>query len=616
MCGIVGAVGPASPERRAALDRAVTALHHRGPDGSGTWLGEFADLGHTRLAILDTSAAAAQPMVDPESGCVLVVNGEIYNFVELRRELEAKGHSFRSSGDSEVLLRSYLEWGEACLERLNGMFAFALADPRRQAVLIARDRFGEKPLHLARHNGSVWFASEVKALLAAGVVRPRSNERYLFGFLATGDLGHPTETAFADVDQLRAGHAGWIDPSGRLETWSWWEVPGAEAAAEARRDAGTGSLEHLGQLLDDAVAIRLRSDVPVGTSLSGGIDSTLVLSAVRARRPDGEIHAFTAGFPGSPLDELPTATATAARLGIQLHAVPLGAEDLVPAVDALHRAHETPTETPSVFAQYRVMQAAFDAGITVLLDGQGGDETWAGYPKYAAIALTDELVHGQLARAVRRERAWRATQGVTLRPAVSRYLGLIGGPPVRRALTTAFRFGPRWLSDSYRRRHWHFDPVDGVDLPAARFGSMAVDAQRRDLDRVMLPRLLRVADRNSMAWSREVRLPYLDHRLVELGLAWPLAGKLDGGWTKEPLRRLLDGRGATDVARKVGKLAFMPPTAQWLTHPDLEERGRSAWHRLHRAGFLASPDPVPSVLARWRVLSLVTWADVFGVPLP
>ena len=588
-------------------------MAHRGPDGSGVADVGFAVLGHTRLAVLDTSDQAEQPMVDVESGCTIAFNGEIYNYVELRAELAAKGHRFRSTGDTEVLLRSYVEWGEGCLDRLNGMFAFAVTDPGRRGVLLARDRFGEKPLHLVRTAGTTWFASEAKALFAAGAVAPCVDARQLFGFLATGDLGHPTRTAFDGIEQLPGGHAAWVDAGG-LRTWRWWSVP--EDPAGSGYAGRPVPPEEIADLVLDAVDIRLRSDVPVGTSLSGGIDSTLLLSLVRSVRPDGEIHAFTAGFPGQPSDELPAATDTAARLGVRIHPVPLEAPDLDAGLTALHLAHESPVESPSVLAQYRVMQAASEAGITVLLDGQGGDETWAGYPEYVRAALSDELLTGRFGRAYARSRGWRAVQGAPLRPAASRYVALVGGARARRlALRAATTAGPRWLAPAYRRRHRSFDPLDGVAFPAARIGHVAPASVARDQDRVMLPRLLRYADRNSMAWSREVRLPYLDHRLAALAASLPLADRIAPGWTKEPLRRLLADRGMGDVARRTGKVAFMPPNRAWMEHPETVERTAEAWSLLFRSGLVAAPTPVDAVLPRWRVLSAATWADQFGVRL-
>ena len=615
MCGIAGAVG-GDPVRRAhRVARAVDALGHRGPDGRGALDVGPVSLGHTRLAVIDPSAASDQPMVDRESGCAVVYNGEVYNYVELRRRLEAEGQTFESAGDTEVLLRAYLAWGTACLPQLNGMFAFALWDPGEQAVLVARDRFGEKPLHLVDDGDTVWFASEARALLAAGVVGPRADHDVVFRYLATGDGGHPTRCAFAGIAQLPAAHAAWLRPGegvGRI--WRWWQMPPrlVTGAAPGDLDAVTGQAD---ELLGDAVALRLRSDVEVGTSLSGGTDSSLVLDGIRRARGDGPIHAFTASFPGSATDELPAAAALARDLGATLHPVVLGPADLERDLAAVIRANERPVESTSVVAQFAVMRAAADAGVTVLLDGQGADESWAGYPKYAAMALTDDLVTGRLATAGRRRAAWRAAHGAALSPATSRYLSLLGAPRTRRwgwgALTGVW---PGWISRSYRRATADPDPLSGATLPATALGRVADDAPGLDVTRILLPRLLHYADRNSMAWSREIRLPFLDHRLVELAATTSMDVRLAAGWTKEPLRRALERRGRPDIARAPAKVAYMPPDT-WMTAPATVERTRAAWDDLFGQGLLTSPRPVASPLVRWRVLALATWADEFGIRL-
>ncbi len=551
-------------------------------------------------------------MIDEASGCVLTYNGEIYNYVELRRLLEADGHRFHSSGDTEVLLRSYLQWGTGCLDRLNGMFAFAVWDPRSRRVLVARDRFGEKPLYLLHAEGRVWFSSEVQALISAGVLRARANHDYIFRFLATGDVGHPTECAFIGPTQLPAAHAAWININGVTDRWRYWKLP-----QEIRNDNQIGDVSNdVVELVRDSVALRLRSDVEVGTSLSGGTDSSLVLDAIRQNRPDGTLHAFTASFPGSPNDELPAARLLADKLSVTLHPVPLDGTDLARDLVAVVRANERPIESASVVAQYRVMGAAAEAGVTVLLDGQGADETWAGYPKYAAMALTDELATGRLGAARARRSAWRSVHGQSLTPAMARYLVLTGGPRSRRAGWDALRqIWPPWISRTYRMGRSAADPLSGSPLPAAHLGRVASAAPSLDVTRIQLPRLLHYADRNSMAWSREVRLPFLDHRLVELGATTPLAIRLASGWTKEPIRRALEQRGWGDVARRPDKQAFMPPHEQWMTTETSKNLIDDAWRFVAAAGLLATPEPRGTLLVRWRVLALATWAEEFRTSL-
>ena len=614
MCGIVGVVASISGNRRPPLDRAVAALGHRGPDGSGMFEGPGIALGHTRLSIIDPTTASDQPMTHPETGCVLVFNGEIYNYQELRELLKGRGHHFLSAGDTEVLLHSYLEWGDRCVEELNGMFAFAVWDPRTGSVFMARDRVGEKPLHLCRSDGDLWFSSEIKALVAAGAAQLVPDPDYMFGFLAAGDLGHPRRTCLEGVQQLPAGHAARITTGSApaINTWPFWQV--GRGAERALRSGDVSAA--FDALFRDSIRLRLRSDVPLGTSLSGGLDSSLVLATVREMRPAGELHAFTASFPGSAADELPRAHAVADRVGATIHPVPLHASDLVEGLDAMILANEGPVESPSTFAQFEVMAEARRVGITVLLDGQGADETWAGYDKYTSVALLDRILTLHPAGAFRLAADWRTVRGRTPRPAIDRYIGLVGGATARSALAPmAMRLGAPWLSVRYRKAHRATDVLDGA-AAQARIGDVAACNALLDLSRITLPRLLRYADRNSMAWSREVRLPFLDHRLIELSTQVPMRSKVVGGWTKEPIRRALSRLGLEDVARRRDKLAYMPPTDEWLSHPALDLRVRDAWSSLYRAGYLASPRPVAAALPRWRVLSIFVWAQTMGIELP
>ena len=611
VCGIAGVVADARPSGDGRLAPMLAALGHRGPDGQGQFEAGGVGLAHTRLAIIDPTAASDQPMLDEATGCALVFNGEIYNYRELREELRRSGHHFRSAGDTEVLLRAYLGWGEGCLDRLNGMFAFALWDPRRGEVLLARDRLGEKPLQLCRHDGALWFASEVKALLAAGLAPAAPNHPYLLRFLALGDLGHPVETPFASVTQLPAGHCAWVSPGPTVRTRPYWRAPEPIPEGAAVGDVAGAFAD----LFVDSVDLRLRSDVPLGTSLSGGLDSSAVLATVRRHHPEGELHAFTASFPGTAADELPRARLVAERLGVTIHPVPLGAADLDTGLEAMITANEGPVESPSTFAQFEVMREAAKAGITVLLDGQGADETWTGYEKYVGLAVVDRFVTGRPAAGVALARQWRSVRGGLPRAPLGRYAALLSGSTVRARLgSLGLRVQGRWLADGYRRAH-RGDPLDGNPLGRARFGGVSCANARADLDRITLPRLLRYADRNSMAWSREVRLPFLDHRLVELAARTPFDQKVVRGWSKEPVRRLLEDLGLPEVARRRDKRAYMPPNDQWMAYPAIDARVRAGWADLHRAGVLAHPEPSGGAIRRWRVLAVATWASAFGVSL-
>ena len=613
MCGIAGVLGGDPDARRAALRRLVEGLRHRGPDGQGWSENDAIDLAHTRLAVLDPTDAASQPMRDPASGCVLLFNGEIYNYVELRDILRSFGHRFTSTGDTEVLLAAYLQWDDDFLDRLNGMFAIAIWDPRRRALLLARDRFGEKPMHLYRTQTSLWFSSEAGALVVAGIAPAEIDEEAIWRYLAFGDLGHPSKTCFSGITQLPPASATWIDATGaEIRRWTWWSPP-MPRPRERRARWTTGDSAELLNLFTDSVRIRLRSDVPVGTSLSGGLDSSTVLATMRALHPNGELHSFTASFPNSDADELPLARRVADYLDVLVHPVPLSSADLCNDIDAMARANDQPVEAASQYAQYAVMRCAREAGVTVLLDGQGADETWGGYEKYVSIEMMDKLLTGHLGGALARARSRKGVTGAAPKLDPNRYFPLALRPALAKLVLSGRSFvQPAWLSAEFRHRYRNVDPTDSIDIPR-RLGHAASTACYLDVMRVTLPRLLRYGDRNSMAWSREVRLPFLDHRLVEFALQIPLEIKLDDGWTKTPIRCLLENLGLPETARRRDKKAYMPPQTAWLEHPVLSARVREGADELFEAGYLARAEPPQGVVPQWRILSLTAWLSAFAI---
>lgn len=602
MCGIVGAVGLDQPPDPDVQDSVIGSLEHRGPDAGGAWFGQGVWLGFRRLSILDLSSRADQPMVDPASGVAIVYNGELYNYLELRRDLEAQGASFATTGDTEVLLRGYLRWGDGLFERCNGMWAVAVCDPSRAGVLLCRDRFGEKPLHLGRHpTGSWWFASEPTALRAAGVGTGRPDVSRLLGFLALGDIEDPARSYLEGIDQVEPGTSLHLTPDGPVAPRRWWRL--ADVVQEAW-SAPPLADEEVRARLDEAVALRLRSDVAVGTSLSGGIDSSAVVASLRAVDPSRELHAFTASFPGQPIDEWDRAAIVGRRFGLALHRVEPTPTGFLADLDVLVDRQGGPIESPTVYAQWCVFRAAHDAGVTVLLDGQGADETWGGYPKHVGFAIGDLLLHGRLDRARRALALWRR-------------LGSLPAPDVRQAagllLPGAWRAPAR--SALVDRRRGVLGPIfDGVattDPQGSAVGGLLERAAVADLGRVVLPRLLRYADRNSMAWGREVRLPFLDPAVLDAGLRSDWSAGMAQGWTKLALRRVASVRLPDAIVWRRDKTAYETPDAAWLARPDVDEAVRQAARSLTSLGVLRRPEAAG--LSPWRVLSLSRFLDRYGL---
>jgi asparagine synthase (glutamine-hydrolysing) len=602
MCGIAGAVGlqhaPAEPARRAVLD----GISHRGPNAEGDRYREGTWLGFRRLSILDLNSRADQPMVDEATGTAIAYNGEIYNFVELRRDLEGHGHRFSTSGDTEVMLRGYLEWGEGVFARCNGMWACAIDDPTAEGVLLSRDRFGEKPLYTGRHpDGSWWFASEIRSLVDIGVGDRRLDLERAFGFLALGDVEDPSGSYFAGITPLPAGTIAVLSATGRSSPQAWFCLDDLMSEAVSR---GPGSDEEVRDALDRAVELRLRSDVEVGTSLSGGVDSSAVVASLRAVDAERTLHAFTASFPGRDIDEWGRAKQVGERFGVALHRVEPTPEGFVDELDAMVDHQGAPIESPTVYAQWCVMRRANEEGVTVLLDGQGADETWGGYLKYAGFALADGVGRGRLPSSAGMVRAWQSLGGLP-RVDVPQLAGLATGERTRTRLVGV-------LADRRRRPLGPaFADVAVRDVQAPGRGPLMERAARSDLRRVVLPRLLRYADRNSMAWSREIRLPFLDPEVVRLGIGSNWFDGFASGWSKLALRRAVDSRLPKEITWRREKTAYEVPVNEWLRRPDLSALVDQAGNDLADLGLLASPST--AALDPWRVLSLARLVDRYGL---
>ena len=473
-----------------------------------------------RLAILDLSPLGHQPLASTDGRVWIVHNGEIYNYLELRTELESAGHRFRGHSDTEVALAAYREWGVGCFERFNGMWAQAIWDSGRRTLVLSRDRFGVKPLYVADAGEGVAFASEIKALVGAGFVRPSADEPAVAAFLATGRIDADGErTCFAGVRQVLPGTFVELPLEGAGHTTRYYDVV-AGAAGAGDRD--------LGVLIRDAVAIRLRSDVPVGSCLSGGTDSSAIVALAQARRTgDVPISTFTFSSPEPGQDDWPFARIAAEHVGARSFVVGPPENDLVALLERVAVEQDEPLGSGSVLAQRQVMGLAHEQGLKVLLDGQGGDEVLAGYGYYVAARLADLAARGRVgawtrevaaARGTGQSLAWltRATVGELRRPAVA---------------------GER--------------------------------LRRLQIDDLLhhLPALLHYEDRNSMAVSIETRLPFLDYRLVELGLALPGDEKLRDGWTKLALRRAIEHDLPESIVWRRDKMQFSAPQAAWLAGP-------------------------------------------------
>ena len=583
MCGIFGVVGHIEPDEAAACR---DLLAHRGPDGAGLWSGRGVTLGHRRLSILDLSDRGAQPMARADGRYHIVYNGEAYNFVEVRAELEALGETFEGDGDTEVILAAYAVWGPDCLRRFNGMWALAIWDDREQALFLARDRFGKKPLFYARTRHGFVFASEMKAILPLlDRVEPHDeltrSSRRIMHYESTD------ECLIQGISRFPAGHHGLLR-DGNLRLTRWWhtldhlvEVPPTfEERAELFRE-----------LFLDACRIRMRSDVPIGCALSGGLDSSAVLCGVAhvaANAPGSRAsrdfqHAFHAGFPGTPQDETRYARRVAEHLDIPLTTLSV---DPRPAVGDIFRQlylfeemHLTPP-LPFMLTYGAIRQG----GVTVTLDGHGTDECFAGYLFLAKEALADAGLD------------FRAAGSVT----DAYYHGRPASPQ--------FPNPPRWRfvldyhADRLRRRLRGRGGVACRDADHPRWAGL--DHLTRALyvatHESILPTLLRNYDRYSMASGVEIRMPFMDHRIVTLAFSLAWDDKVRDGYTKAVVREGVRPFVPADIAWRRTKIGFNSPIVDWMKGPLRE----FFLDETHSAAFAGSA-LVDQSLARTRLEAVI-----------
>lgn len=543
MCGIGGVFGGAVPP--GALEAMAEEMKHRGPDDSGVWAGPEGGMAFRRLAIIDLDPRSSQPM---QLGDLhMVFNGEIYNYLELRTQLESIGHVFETAGDAEVLLHAWAEWGAGALDRLNGMFAFAIWDAGRMELTLASDPFGEKPLYWTEAGGLIYFCSDIRGLMRALPVIRTPSEEPLAAFVANGFMPEVDRSFFLGVNRLPAASLlRWRD--GNATVRRYW-APGEVEVPRSYPQA----VEELRSLLEDSVRLRLRSDVPVGTSLSGGVDSSSVLALAALLGGEATRHAFTASFPGSPKDEWGLAELAASRSGVTRHhrVLPSGTE-AIRDLPALVRDQEEPFGSLSIYAQWRVYQAAKETGVTVLLDGQGGDELFGGYPGTEAWARRAE----GFVPAV----GWALGERSRVRDLALAYGS--DSMPARAVAAFRARQASPYASREAKR-------ASGLREYEERHASSPL---RRELERqafeTSLPSLLRYADRDSMAHSREVRLPLLDRRIADFALSCPPSYLSDGGWSKRILRDAVRDLVPAAILESRDKIGFEPPQARWLGEPE------------------------------------------------
>lgn len=605
MCGIAGIVYfTENRVRQAEILSMTNTLEHRGPDGEGTWISETATVGfgHRRLSIIDLSDAGRQPMQYAQNRFTITYNGEIYNYLELRDFLISKNYRFISQSDTEVILAAFHYWGKDCLQQFDGMFAFAIWDEFEQKLFCARDRFGEKPLYFYKDNDRFFFASEMKAIFSLGVkkeINRKSVFEYLL-FLTTENPFVPSQTFYTTISQLPASSYLVVSIDGQMKFQKYWDID------TTTRFKGTDkqAYETFGSLFNHSIQTRMRSDVPIGSSLSGGLDSSAIVCIVnKILKKDTEQHVFSARFPGFVKDEgvyISEVHKQCTHAGIVQHEAFPSDESMLNNLDRIMYYQEQPFGSASIAAQYEVMKLAAENNIRVLLDGQGADELLSGYSLFFESYLKQLLVRNPMRYTTEKN---KLTEINGHQPNLFNFTDLFSAffPKSYKKIGNQRR---KMLTNNHALFHGiHAELVEefkSVSNPV--FSSPDLKAH---LKFMMLSRglneLLRYADRNAMAHSVEVRLPFLNHRLVEFVFSLPESYFIRDGWTKFILRKSMENILPTAIQWRKDKIGYEPPQAEWMKNRRLIEMTKSAQEKLMKDKILSYQE---SIKPNWHHLML------------
>ena len=621
MCGIAGRFNDdrAQSVDRDLLESMTDAVMHRGPDAAGYYHAPGVGLGHRRLSIIDL-ATGDQPIGNEDGQVQVVFNGEIYNFAEVRTELIARGHRFRTGSDTEIIVHGYEEWGERCVERFRGMFAFALYDARAHRLLLARDRLGVKPMYYAQVPGGIVFGSEIKSLLQDPAVprewRPEAIDTYLTLLFIPAP-----QTIYAGVHKLPPAHT-LVAERGTITLRRYWDLE-FTGTGDPRREEEY--LEELDALLREAVSLRLISDVPLGAFLSGGIDSSTVVSYMKETSATTPVT-IAVGFDNAAYDETSHAEAVARHLGCEFHAL-VASPEIETLLPTLAWHFDEPFADSSAIPTYYVSRAARQL-VTVALSGDGGDELWAGYAHHR-VEQAEQRARGALGPG--RHLASLIGRALPLSVRGARSLRHIGASSdyayaMKHASNGTFEQGAkdRLYSSDFTRALGGADPLSSLRdaYNAFRSADPMDRAMYADARVYMVDDVLTKVDRMSMAVSLEAREPLLDHKLLEFAARVPVALKLKDGRSKYLLRRILERRVPRAIVDR-GKSGFAAPIGDWLRGPladmtsgllldgRLRDRGLFNQHEVqrlwddHRTGRVQHPHRL------WQLVMLELWFRTF-----
>jgi len=632
MCGIAGIIDSEGfPANK--LEEMATMIRHRGPDDEGyfTWgktredqffkgsdtidaLGSLPQLNeekvqvglaHRRLAILDLSEKGHQPMVDPSTKNVIVFNGEIYNYKEIVSELKELGYQFNSNSDTEMILKAFAEWGPNCVQRFVGMWAFAIWTGEK--LFCSRDRFGIKPFYYVQKEYFA-FASEIKALLKAELAEPKVSAQSIVQFLVHGALDVPFTNLFSEIDELPPGHNLLVDRDGNVRTERYYNLND-----HIQTSSSGDPVVQYREAFEQAIELHLVSDVPIGACLSGGLDSSSIV-ALASQRSKGTFNTFTAAYNEASVDESGFANMVNTHFrNVEGYECRPSAEGFLEDIDRLMEIQELPIGSSSIYAQWKVMELASQSGMKVLLDGQGADEVLGGYYNFGGLRVIELLRSFQFRAAMKERAALRANFDLNIDNSIARAFFYFLPNKLQRMLRKQKRIGASLVQE----KHKHLlEKTKTPERGARSFKQLSLNSIKFNIYE-----LLRYEDRNSMAFSIESRVPFLDHRLVEMSLALPTEQKIKGGWTKKILREAMAPELPEAIIWRKDKKGFVTPQGEWMEKIKKHMIEKIKWMGeipvIDGKHFIRQLEQKQTGAAQlselFRVYSLVRWMEIYKV---
>lgn len=603
MCGIYGMIGKLDEK---IIDKMFNKLNHRGPDGSGKYYdGDMVGLGHVRLSIIDLSLDAQQPMVSQDGRYAIVYNGEIFNYIEIRSNLESLGYRFKSNSDTEVLLNAYIEWEEDSLSKLNGMFSLAIWDNHEKVLFCARDRLGVKPFYYFKDDEVFVFASEIKAILEYMKYKPKPDDEVIYDYLANGYVDHDDKTFFSGVYKLKPGHYATVSYDKKIDMIKYWDI---DSIREENAMNYADCKNKLSKLFKSSVELRLRSDVPIGSCLSGGIDSSSIVCTMSDILEGSVVNTFSSCSEDKAYDERKYIEEVLRRQNINGNYLFPDSSGLIKDIYNLVYHQEEPFLSTSVFAQWCLMRKAKDEGVKVILDGQGADEIFGGYRKYRLYYIKELYTQRNFSEILIQiiKGIDQTNLSYNAKADLNKIKKIFGLKSNNAGILNYYNSD--FISSCSSQKISMISPKS------------LEEAMYMDLTRTSLPALLRYEDKNSMAFSIETRLPFLDYRIVEFAKQIPNKYKLQHGWSKSILRDVMKGTLPDSIRLRKDKMGFATAEKTWL----LEQ---AAFFRsiFNQEEFLSSKYINPSLVYKdfydiinsnnynhlWRWISLELWMRCF-----